>query len=102
MGIATDLADRLAADARLIILRELAAQVDGRLNEILLQRVLDIMGVRRDRDWLKTQLGKLASLGAVELTEAGTLTIAAITRDGRDHLEQRAVLSGVSRPHEVE
>jgi hypothetical protein len=42
--------DRVAEDGRLIILRELAAQVDGRCNEVVLQRVLDAFGVRRSRD----------------------------------------------------
>lgn len=102
MSVAQSLADRLAADARLAILRELARTVDGRLNDLILQQVLDIMGIRRDRDWVKTQLSKLEALGAVTLVEAGTLAIATITREGRDHVEQRAVLSGVSKPHEVE
>lgn len=63
--------------------------------------MLDVFGVRRDRDWVKTQLVKLEALGAVTLADVGSLTVAAITRDGRDHVEQRAVLIGVSRPHEA-
>ena len=102
MSLAQDLADRLAADARLSILQQLAAQADGRLNDLLLQRALDAFGFRRDRDWVKTQLRKLESLQAVSLVEAGSMLIARIERAGRDHIEERAVLSGVTRPAEVE
>ncbi|MEM6265911.1 MAG: hypothetical protein AAF707_00170 [Pseudomonadota bacterium] len=94
--------DAIAKEARLAILRALKDQVDGRLSDLLLQRTLDVYGFRRDRDWIVTQLNKLASLGAVSLSEAGTVTIARLERPGRDHLEERSVLQGVTRPHEVE
>jgi hypothetical protein len=90
--------DAIAGDARLAVLRELARQVDGRLNELLIGRVLDAYGIRRDRDWVATQLRKLEALGAVELQMAGTVLVARITRDGRDHVEERAVIEGVTRP----
>lgn len=93
-----DFADFLTADARLVILKELAAQMDGRLPETLLTRVLDAFGHRRSRDWVRTQLRALADLGAVRVAEAGTVMIAAITRAGIDHVERRAVIEGVARP----
>lgn len=94
----TGLADAIAADARLQILQELARQVDGRLSELLLRRVLDIYGIRRDRDWVATQLRKLEMLGAIELSSAGETLVARLTRAGRDHVEERAVIEGVTRP----
>ena len=94
----TSLADAIAADARLLILKELAKQVDGRLSELLIRRVLDIYGIRRDRDWIATQLRKLEMLGAVELQPAGDVLVALIVRAGRDHVEERAVIEGVTRP----
>lgn len=94
--------DAITADARLAILRELAAQVDGRLSEQLLRRVLDVYGIRRDRDWIRTQLRKLDMLGAVELKPVGELLVAQITRSGRDHVEERAVIEGVTRPADAE
>lgn len=97
----SELADAIARDARLRILEELEQQADGRLNEILLVRVLDAYGIRRDRDWVATQLRKLEALGAVELQTAGTVLVAHITRDGRDHVAERAVIVGVTRPAEV-
>jgi len=92
------LGEAIAADARLIILRELAQQVDGRLSELLLRRVLDDYGIRRDRDWVATQLRKLDQLGAIELTPMGTTLIARIARPGRDHIDERATIEGVTRP----
>lgn len=90
--------DHVAADARLTILKELAAQTDGRLNEALLTRVLDSFGHRHTRDWVRTQLRALADLGAVRLAEAGSVLVAAITRTGVDHVERRAIIEGVARP----
>lgn len=92
------LSEAIAGDARLIILRELSEQVDGRLSELLIRRVLDDYGIRRDRDWIATQLRKLAQLGAIELATMGQTLIASISRMGRDHVEQRAVIEGVTRP----
>jgi len=95
-------ADTIAQDARLWILKELAAQTDGHLNVILLQRFLEARyGINRSREWVETQLRKLEELGAVELA-AGELVIAGITRAGRDHLAQRSIIAGVTRPAEVE
>lgn len=96
-----DLRDAIAGDARLVILQELVRQVDGRLSELLLRRVLDLYGIRRDRDWVRTQLRKLEALGAIELSSAGEVLVARITREGRDHVEERAVIEGVTRPAEA-
>lgn len=85
-------------DARLVILRALALRPDGRLNESLLADVLDQFGHSRTRDWLRTQLHRLAELGALELSEAGSVMVAAITVAGVDHVERRATIAGVRRP----
>lgn len=91
-------AEEIAADARLCMLKELSVQVDGRLNEVGLMRVLDTFGIRRNRDWVRTQLRQLDQLGAVRITEAGTVMVAALTKLGRDHVDRRAVIEGVTRP----
>jgi hypothetical protein len=90
--------DHLAADARLLILKELARQTDGRSNEIVLERVLDAYGVRRSRAWVRTQLRALAELDAVRLEELGDIIIAGLRQAGRDHVERRGIVEGVSRP----
>lgn len=102
MSLGNSLKDAIAADARLQILRELAEQMDGRLSILPLQRALDVYGIARDRDWIMTQLRKLEALNAIEIQMAGETAIARIARAGRDHLEERAVLSGVTRPSEAE
>lgn len=88
----------LSEDARLVILRGLVDETDGRLNEIALTRLLDTFGHRRSREWVRTQIGKLKELGAVTVDEAGTVLIASITRAGIDHVERRSVIAGVARP----
>ena len=90
--------NKIESDARLFILKELIEQVDGRLNELMLRRVLDAYGIRRDRDWVATQLRKLEALGAIELQGAGEVLVAHVSRAGRDHVEERAVIEGVTRP----
>lgn len=90
--------DRVAADARLMILRELAQQTDGRSSDLVLDRVLDAHGVRRSRDWLRTQLRKLAELEAVRVSEVGSVLVATLRRAGRDHVERRFLIEGVSPP----
>ncbi|PHQ63545.1 MAG: hypothetical protein COC10_05605 [Sphingobium sp.] len=90
--------DKVTEDGRLVILKELAMQVDGRMNEVSLMRVLDAFAIRRSRDWVRTQLRKMAELEAVRITEAGTVMIAQITQLGRNHVERREVIEGVTRP----
>ncbi|MCO5083070.1 MAG: hypothetical protein M9955_17225 [Rhizobiaceae bacterium] len=90
-------------DARLVILRELAKQFDGRLNETVLTTVLEAFGYRRSREWVRTQLRKLEELGAVSIRaidrpEADPILVATITRAGADHVERRSVIVGVARP----
>ena len=85
-------------DARLVVLKELNLQSDGSLPEALIRVVLDGAGHRRSRDWIRTQLRAMAELGAVKLTEAGSVMIASITRAGIDHVERRAIVEGIDKP----
>lgn len=101
MSLATDLAAALAADARLYILQEANRQVDEHLSDVMARRLLDLYRIHRDIDWVRTQMRKLEALGAVELIPAGHLLVAKITSAGRDHLEKRAIIDGVSRPSEA-
>ena len=93
--------DGMTADARLVILQELARQTDARLNDRVLVRVLDTYGMSRTRDWTRTQLRALAALDAVALAEAGELLIATLRQAGRDHVDRRGVIEGVSPPADV-
>lgn len=85
-------------DARLVILTELYRQPAGRLNETVLVHVLQTFGHDRSRDWVRTQLNKMAELGAVVNTEAGTVMIAQITKAGVDHILRHAKIEGIKQP----
>lgn len=103
MSLGHDLAGaqaRMDANARLMILKLLAEQADGRLNAIMLRSLLEMnWAVRRSPEWLETQLYRLAELGAAEVT-AGAVPIARILPAGTDHLEERGVIAGVTRPRD--
>lgn len=90
--------EALTLDARLVILKALSLQTDGRLNEVILTHELDSFGHRRSREWVRTQLEALRELGAIAVTEAGTVKVAAITKLGLAHVERRQIIEGVARP----
>ena len=94
----TDFNSFLTEDARLVILRELAKQTDNRLNEALLTAVLDAFGHRRSRDWVRTQLRALSELGAISISEIGSVMIAELKRAGQDHVDRRSIIEGIARP----
>jgi len=87
-----------ARDARLVILRGLNGQTDGRMNEALLTQLLLTFGHNRSREYVRTQLNKLKELDAVTVVQAGTVMIASITRAGIDHVERRSIIEGIARP----
>ncbi|MBN9333875.1 MAG: hypothetical protein J0I64_10445 [Devosia sp.] len=88
----------MTENARLVILKELAKQQDGRLNDAVLVKVLDVFGHYRSREWVAEQLDWLAQKGAVEMSRAGTALVARITRTGADHVERRAFIAGIDKP----
>lgn len=85
-------------DARLVILKELAAQTNYTLNDAILQAVVEAFGHNRSRDWVRTQLRALAEVGAVTNSETGTSLISTITDAGLDHVLRRRVIEGIARP----
>ncbi len=85
-------------EARLIILRELNSQTDGRLNSSLLQKSLEIFGVNKSRAWVHEELSYLKDVGACEVHDFGSVRVAELTQKGRDHVERRHIIEGVKRP----
>ena len=86
-------------ETRLVALKLLAEQPDRRLNSSLMREALaDSWAINRSREWLHTQIRFLAEIGAVSVTEAGSVLIATLTDRGLDHVERRIVLDGVKRP----
>lgn len=87
------------ADVRLIILRALAEEEDGRLSSSMLEKVLQSFAVNRSRDYLHTQLRWLEKQAqAVIVTEAGSVLIAELTQQGEDHLQRRTKIEGINQP----
>lgn len=93
-----DMAQLIREQARLVVLRALAGQVDERLNSDLLLPQLDLFGIRKDRAWLHEEMRWLADMGAVTLLEAGSILVATLTEKGRRHLDRHIAIEGVQRP----
>lgn len=91
-------ANYLEEDARLVILRELAAQVNNTLNESTITDVLELWGHNRSREWVRTQIRKLGELGAVKVADRQGFLICELTQVGMDHVTRRSVIDGVKRP----
>lgn len=85
-------------EARLILLKQLAMEVGNRLNSELMRLSLETFGIARTRDWVHAELRWLEDVGAVTITEAGSVLIAGLTQRGLDHVERRARIDGVKRP----
>lgn len=89
----------LREEARLIILRALAEETDNTLNSNLLVRILrETYGIKRERPWVHMELEYLSEMGAVRLTDAGTVKVAVLTRLGERHLAREIAIEGVKRP----
>ena len=85
-------------EARLIILKALAAQQDESLGSEMLRLELRTFAIRREREWVHDELHWLAQMGAVTVTEAGTVMIATLTEKGARHLAREITIAGVMRP----
>ncbi|MEH3091990.1 MAG: hypothetical protein PGN20_15390 [Agrobacterium cavarae] len=94
-----DYAKRIREDARLIILKALAEQVNESLaSNILEDEVLPRFAIRQDRAWVHTQMEYLANLGAITTIDAGTVKIGSLTTMGLRHLQRAIAIEGVTRP----
>jgi hypothetical protein len=90
--------DIMREQARLIILKALAAQTDETLNSDLLMHELRAFAIRKDRPWVHGELAWLADMGAVTLLDVGTVKIATLTDLGQRHLSREVAIEGVQRP----
>lgn len=88
----------ITEDRRLCLLRTLAGQTDGTLNESILQRAIGNYGHNVSRDVVKQDLRWLAEVGAVANKEVAGYLIATLTDRGLDHVERRTAIDGVARP----
>jgi len=84
--------------ARLIILKSLAAQTDETLNSDLLVHELRPFGIRKDRAWVHGELAWLKEIGAVTLIDAGSVKVATLSHLGGRHLDREIEIEGIPRP----
>lgn len=89
-------------EARLIMLRALEDQPDGRLNSELLRLTLETYGITKSRDWVHDELNWLAGMGTITVLVAGTVRVASITGKGSDHVCRRTIVEGIKRPSRPE
>lgn len=85
-------------EARLIILKALAEQINATLNSELLRLFLETYGIAKDRAWVHEEIGYLRDIGGVTVIEAGTVKVATLTEKGLRHVERKAAIEGVKRP----
>jgi len=85
-------------EARLIILKELQSQPDGRLNSSMLVDVLATFGITKSREWLHDELRQMAELGVIIARDISSVRVAQLTAKGLDHVERRIVIEGIKRP----
>jgi len=88
--------------ARLIIIRTLAGDTHGSQNSDILLHELKRFAIRETRVWLHEELRWLENIGAVQLTEAGSLLVATLTEKGQRHLDREIAIEGVQRPSRPE
>jgi hypothetical protein len=93
-----DMHTKMREQARLIILKALAEQVNETLNSDLLVQHLPEAGIFKDRAWLHGELDYLADLDAISQRTFGTIRVATLTEKGARHLARELVIEGVQRP----
>jgi hypothetical protein len=85
-------------DARLIILKALAAQTDERLHSGFIQEELLRFGIDRPREWVHGELDWLQQMGAVTQIKPGSVVVATLTEKGHRHLRRAIEIEGIKRP----
>lgn len=94
---------RCQAEARLAILAELAKQPGASFNTQILTAMIQAIVPRRSQSWLETQMAWLGQAAAIDLrridvTGVGPVTVATLARTGRNHVEGRELIPGISKP----
>lgn len=90
--------DQIRPDARLIILKALAAQTNKSLHSRFIAKELLTFAIDRPREWIHAELEWLAEMGAVTITPAGSVLVATLTGHGERHLRMAVAIPGIDRP----
>ena len=94
----TDYARLVREEARLVILKALAEQVNETLSSSLIVAALETFGIYKERSWVHDELAWLADAGAITVSDASTVKIAVLAEKGRRHLDRHVAIEGVKRP----
>ena len=92
----------IVEEARLIILKALAEQLNERLNSSMLEAAIATFGIARPRAWVHQQMDYLREMGAVTVEDVSTVKVATLTETGSRHLRREIAIEGVKRPSRPE
>ncbi len=90
--------DYLKRDLRLVLLRSLADQPGYVANDRILQIEANRFGLERSRDVIRAELRWLDEVGAVRLTDAGSVMVARLSRRGLEHVQGLTEIEGINKP----
>lgn len=86
-------------EARLTILKELAAESNKAISSERMRRyLLTFLLIDKPREWVEQQFQFLHDMGAVDIVPAGSVKIARLTERGEHHLQGIITIAGVLRP----
>lgn len=88
----------LREQARLIIIRALAARLDESLNSDLMIHELAPFAIRVPHSWVHDEFAWLAEAGAVVVVPIGSVQVATLTEKGHRHLRREIAIEGIKRP----
>lgn len=87
---------RIREEVRLIILRELNGQSNGRITSTALTGHLrDVWGIDREREWVEAEMAWMQEMGAIDIVSAGSVKIACLNETGRRHLRHARFIPGI-------
>lgn len=89
---------RLAEDRRLVILRFLAEEADGRMAASVMQDALELMAHRVPRAQVMVDAGYLEARGLLLVEYVGTVPIFRVTARGVEVARGLVTVPGVKRP----
>ncbi len=94
-----NMVERIRQEARLIMLRELAGQSNGRITSTSLRDCLrEVWLIDQEREWVESELEWMANMGAVTIVPAASIKIACLTETGRRHLRRARLIPGILAP----
>ena len=95
----TDINTIMQEEARLVILKELAGQLNCSITSEAMRRyLLNNFLIDKPREWVEQEFYYLQAMKAVEVIPAGTVKIARLTERGEQHVKGLIFIPGVQRP----